>query len=237
MKNGEHSSVTIVIPTLNEAEGIRETIRNIPFEEIRRMGYSAEIIVVDANSTDGTKELARKLGAKIIVEPKRGYGRAYKTGFLHSNGDIIVTLDGDASYPSEYIPKLIKYLIDNDLHFITTDRFTLAEHESISRVNRLGNFILSIVARILFNIRIKDSQSGMWVFRRHILKEIMPISDKMAFSEEIKIRAFLRLRKVTEVSVPYRRRNGKRKLKIFRDGIMNFLHLFNLLMMVAVLKR
>lgn len=173
--------------------------------------------------------MARELGAKIIVEPKKGYGRAYKTVFSRSNGDIIVTLDGDASYPSEHIPKLIKYLIDNDLHFITADRLTLAEHGSISRVNRLGNFILSIATKILFGIKIKDSQSGMWVFRRHVLKEIMPVNDEMAFSEEIKIRAFLCLRKVTEISVPYKRRNGKRKLKIFRDGIANFLHLFNLL--------
>jgi glycosyltransferase involved in cell wall biosynthesis len=219
--------VSIVIPTLNEAKGIVETIAKIPLEELRRRGFDCEVIVVNGGSTDGTVEVAKSLGVKVVIEPRRGYGRAYKTGFTHAKGDIIVALDGDASYPSELIPKLIELLVDKELDFITTDRFASAP-SSMKLLNRIGNLILSSTTRLLFKINLRDSQSGMWVFRRHLLRRVMPGSEGMPFSEEIKINAFHRTKRAAEVPIPYRERVGARKLRMFRDGLMNLLYLLKL---------
>jgi glycosyltransferase involved in cell wall biosynthesis len=221
--------LSIVIPTLNEATGIASTIESIRLDELRRAGFDTEILIVDGGSEDGTIEVARKLGAKVIVEPRRGYGRAYKTGFSRLKSDIIVTIDGDGSYPGDLIPRLVRLLSRNrELDFITTNRFSQRKATEINLLHRLGNFILSLTTRVLFKIKIKDSQSGMWIFRRSALKEILPVSDGMPFSEEIKVKAFLRLKGVIEVPIPFRKRIGSAKLKVSRDGFKNLLFLFKL---------
>lgn len=216
--------VSIVIPTLNEAEGIRETISRIPAKELRDTGYDVEIIVVDGGSRDGTDRIAKELGALIVYEPRRGYGRAYKTGFSVAKGDIIVTLDGDASYPPEVIPHLLKLMHDLNLDFMTTER--IPQPGAMSFINKVGNYILTLVTRILFRVDLRDSQSGMWAIKREVLKDIIPRGDGMEFSEEIKIKAFLCRKRVYKYPVPYYKRVGKPKLKRLRDGLRNLIYLF-----------
>jgi len=219
--------VSFVIPALNEEEGIKKTIKSIPKKKLEEMGYEVEIIVVDGGSKDRTKEVAEELGAKVIVEPRRGYGRAYKTGFEHVSGDIIVTGDADGTYPFEEAPRLIKMLEDEGLDFINTNRFEKMEPGAMSLMHKIGNWVLTVAARILFGVNIKDSQSGMWVFRREILKNMELLGDGMEFSEEIKIRAFKRF-KAKEVGIEYRQRVGEKKLRSFKDGIRNLMYLFKL---------
>lgn len=216
--------VSIVIPTLNEAEGIRETIGRIPVHELKAMGYDVEIIVVDGGSKDGTDKIAKELEAFVIYEPRRGYGRAYKTGFSVAKCDVIVTLDGDASYPPEIISELVRLMNSLDIDFITTSRIPQAE--AMSFINKVGNYILTLVTRILFRINIRDSQSGMWVIKKEILEDILPRGEGMEFSEEIKIKAFLCGKKVYEYPIPYYKRAGKPKLRRIRDGLRNLVYLF-----------
>jgi hypothetical protein len=104
-------------------------------------------------------------------------------------------------------------------------------------VNRVGNWVLSLAAKVLFKTKFNDSQSGMWIFRRRVLRDIMPNSDGMPFSEEIKVRASLNVDRVEEVIVPYVRRKGSTKLRILRDGLGNLLYLFRLFVMRGVRKR
>lgn len=80
------SKISIIIPSLNEEEGIEGVIHAIPKDELCSMGFDVQILVVDGNSQDRTRELASKAGAEVIVEPRRGYGRAYKAGFAHATG-------------------------------------------------------------------------------------------------------------------------------------------------------
>jgi len=216
--------ISIVIPTLNEAKGIQETISRIPIKELKSMGYDVEIIVVDGGSKDGTDEIAKKLGAFVVYEPRRGYGRAYKTGFSVAKGDIIVTLDGDASYPPEIIPKLLKLMNKLNADFINTIR--IPQKGAMSFINKVGNYILTLTARLLFRVPIRDSQSGMWVIKREILDDILPRANGMEFSEEIKIKAFLCGKKVYEYPILYYKRKGKPKLRRLHDGFRNLLYLF-----------
>jgi len=164
--------ISIILPTLNEEKGIGKTIDSIDKDYFKKKGWEIEIIVVDGNSKDKTREIAEKKGAKIIIEPRKGYGRAYKTGLAKAEGDIIVTGDADATYPFDKIHEYIQYLIDHNLDFITTDRFANLKKGSMSLKHKFGNWILSTTLRILFRIKIKDSQSGMWIFKREALKKI-----------------------------------------------------------------
>ena len=220
----ERKLISIVIPALNEEEGIKRTIESIPIENLNKMGYDVEIIVVDGGSKDKTREIAESLGAKVIIEPRKGYGRAYKTGFEHARGDIIVTGDADGTYPFELIPQFVKMLEEKNLDFINTNRFKGLEKGSMSFMHIIGNKILTLAVRVLFGVKIEDSQSGMWIFKRDLLKKLDIRGDGMEFSEEIKIEAFKK-GKAIEVGIPYRKRIGEKKLKSFRDGLRNLVYL------------
>jgi glycosyltransferase involved in cell wall biosynthesis len=204
---------------MNEEESIGKVIDAV-HEAMRNTEYQYEILVVDTNSRDRTREIAWEKGAIVIDEPRRGYGRAYKTGFQMAKGDILVTLDADCSYPAEMIPRLIETLSQENVEFITTNRFGKMEREAMSFKHRVGNWILTVTTNILFGIRVRDSQSGMWVFRKECLSRMNLISDGMPFSEEIKIEAFKKARAM-ELPIEYRKRIGKVKLSSWKDGWQN----------------
>ena len=147
-----------------------------------------------------------------------------------ATGDIIVTGDGDATYPFERIHKYIQMLLDQDLDFITTDRFAELKHGSMSAKHYFGNTILLWALRILFFINIKDSQSGMWIFKKSALKKIQPIEefdDGMPFSEEIKIEMFSNNKiKAREIPSALYAREGEVKIESFADGWKNLKYLF-----------
>ena len=207
--------ITVIIPCLNEEQGVEQVLRSMP-------EFVDETIVVDNGSTDRTSEVARGLGAKVIPEDVRGYGRSYKTGFASATGDLIITLDGDHSYP----PDAISYLLEAFLHlqadFLNASRFPVRDPRAMSFKHKLGNLILSLAMSILYLRWVRDSQSGMWVFRRSILEHMRLTSDGMAFSEEIKIEA-LKSRRVrfVEISIQYTSRLGEIKLNPWRDGFYN----------------
>lgn len=214
--------LSVIIPTMNEEESIGQVIDSV-HQALR--GWEYEVLVVDTNSKDRTRDIALAKGAVVIEEPRRGYGRAYKTGFERSKGDVIATLDADCTYPAEDIPALHRLLVDQGLDFITTNRFAQLEEGAMTAKHRVGNFALTLVSNLFFGVRIKDSQSGMWVFRRSILDKLVLSDDGMPMSEEIKIEAF---RKVNskEVPIAYRRRVGEVKLSSWKDGWKNMKFLF-----------
>ena len=212
-------SITVIIPCLNEEQGIEEVL-------IRMPEYVDEVIVVDNGSTDRTADIARARGAKVIHEDVRGYGRAYKKGFAHATGDIIVTLDGDHSYPVDAISYLVEALLHLSVDFLNASRFPVRDRRSMSFKHMVGNLILSATMSVLFFHWVRDSQSGMWVFRRSILEQIRLEADGMAFSEEIKVEAIKnRNIRFAEIPVMYTSRLGEIKLNPWRDGVQNILFL------------
>jgi dolichol-phosphate hexosyltransferase len=208
-------AITVIIPCLNEEQGIEKVLRAMP-------EFVDETIVVDNASTDRTSEVAASLGAKVIREDVRGYGRAYKRGFACATGDLIVTLDGDHSYPVDALSYLLEAFLHLDVDFLNASRFPVRDSQAMSFKHKMGNLMLSIAMSVLFFRWVRDSQSGMWVFRRSIIKEMKLESDSMAFSEEIKIEV-LRNRKLRfgEISIMYSARLGEIKLNPWRDGIQN----------------
>jgi hypothetical protein len=212
--------ITVVIPCLNEEKGLAEVLARIP-------SFVDEVIVVDNNSTDRTAEVARSRGAVVLHEEVRGYGRAYKTGLRQSRGDIIVTLDGDHSYPPDAISYLLEAFLHSGVRFLSASRFPLKNKNAMSVKHRIGNKLLSLAMSVLYFRWIRDSQSGMWVFERSSLDEMRLVSDGMAFSEEIKIEAIIRKGiGFREIYIDYSNRMGEIKLRPWRDGFRNLLFLF-----------
>ena len=217
MYKGLH--LTVIIPCLNEEQGIERVLSGMP-------SFVDEVIVVDNASTDGTSAVARSRGATVIHENVRGYGRSYKRGFAHATGDVIVTLDGDQSYPVDALSYLLEAFLHLDVDFLNASRFPVRDRRAMSFKHKVGNLILSLAMSVLFLRWVRDSQSGMWVFRRSILKEMALESDGMAFSEEIKVEAIRNPRiRFGEISIQYSSRLGEKKLNPWRDGVHNLLFL------------
>ena len=221
----EWMKVSIVIPTLDEEEGIGVTLDSIKREEFAKRGWDLEIIIVDGDSRDKTREIAEQKGARVIIEPRKGYGRAYKTGLKEVDGDIIITGDADGTYPFHIAHEYVDMLLEQNLDFITTNRFAGLDKKAMTFKHFFGNFVLSSALRLLYRIKIKDSQSGMWIFRKDALKKLKPLeefNDGMPFSEELKIEMFSNKKiKAKEVPSFLFERKGEAKIESFADGWKN----------------
>lgn len=207
--------ISVVIPCYNEEEGVKLVIESLP-------ECVDEVVVVDNNSTDRTAEVAQALGARVVKETRKGYGAAYKAGLPAVTGDVTITMDGDGTYPAEQIEELVDYLVDRKLDFVSASRFPLKNPEAMNFSNKLGNMILTISMLVLYGKAIKDSQSGMWVYRSAIYPKLKLTSDGMPFSEEIKIEAIRNGEiRFSEYHVNYHQRVGEVKLDKWRDGFRN----------------
>ncbi len=231
---------TLVIPTLNEAASIAHVLRLFRTAAtaandsvFRDDPVEWEVLVVDGVSSDGTAAIAEAEGARVVLEPRRGYGRAYRTGFEAARGTIIATSDGDATYPVETVPMLVKKVQDEKIDFLTGNRFAYLDRDSMTTEHRVGNGILNWFVNVAFHRYLRDlpgrqlmdSQSGFWVLRREILDRLRLTQDGMAFSEELKIEAVVRGARFVEVPIRYGERWGPPKLQSWRDGIQNLLYL------------
>lgn len=207
--------ISVVIPCYNEEDGVRRVIESLP-------DSVDEVVVVDNNCTDRTVEVATSLGARVVEEKTPGYGAAYKRGLPEATGDVTVTMDGDATYPAEQINELVEYLVDNEVDFISASRFPLKDPKSMNFSNKMGNMILTVAMLVLYGRGVRDSQSGMWVYRTEVLPKLNLTSDGMPLSEEIKIEA-IRARDVrfAEYHINYHPRIGEVKLQKWRDGFLN----------------
>lgn len=221
--------VTILIPTLDEEQGIGPTLDMVDREAFEKRDWDLEMLVIDGDSQDRTREEAEARGARVVVEARRGYGRAYKTGFHEARGDVLVTGDADGTYPFDRCHAYIEHLLLHDLDFVTCDRYADLGDGAMSAKHRLGNWVLSTTARSLFWVRMRDSQSGMWIIRKEALTRIPfdALPDGMAFSQEIKIEALKRKDiKAEEIPASLRARLGDAVIESWRDGFGNLMALF-----------
>lgn len=215
-------SISVVIPCFNEERGIGTVLERMP-------GYVDEVIVVDNNSVDGTARIAEERGARVVHEQRKGYGSAYQAGLPQARGDIIATLDGDGTYPATEIAPIIDWMLACRVDFVSASRFPLQKPEAMRRRNWLGNMILTYTTRVLWLTRMRDSQSGMWVFRHEMLRHLRLTSLGMPFSEEIKIEAMTHpYYRFAEYPIRYEERIGESKLFPFQNGLENLLFLFKL---------
>jgi len=223
--------VTVVIPTLNEEKSIGKVIDGIKKELTGR--YSYNILVVDGYSNDDTVKIAREKGARVIFQKGKGYGDAYLTGFEYVRKkfqpDIIVMMDGDCTYDPSDIPLLVDPVIRGKADMVIGNRFIKMEKGAMSKINRLGNKILSKIAQWTLNINVNDTQSGYRAFKTSILDNMSLNSSGMPFAIELLAEAYRTGLKVIEIPVSYHKRlGGASKLSPLKDGMRILLTIIRL---------
>jgi glycosyltransferase involved in cell wall biosynthesis len=208
--------VSVVIPCLNESESIQECVRTAR-RVLRKNWITGEVVVVDNGSDDGSGDLARGAGARVVDEPRRGYGNAYLAGFAAARGDYIVMIDADMTYDFDEIPRFVRQL-DDGAHLVMGNRMLAVEPGAMSVLSRIGNPLLSGFLNLLFRTPVRDAHCGMRAFRRDILPALELRAAGMEFASEMVIRATRARLEIRELPIALRRRGGTSKLVPFRDG-------------------
>src|SRR2546427_253191 len=140
--------VSVVIPTMNEEASIGAVI-----DEVRSalVDWDLEILIVDTDSRDRTRDIAIAKGARVVPEPQRGYGRAYKTGFAAATGTFVATLDADLTYPASRFPDFLAALAEDRADFVSGDRLSGLPDGAMTGMHRVGNEIPNIAFRSLYD--------------------------------------------------------------------------------------
>jgi glycosyltransferase involved in cell wall biosynthesis len=209
--------VSVVIPCLNEAENIEACV-TAALEAIVRMDVPGEVVVADNASEDDSAALAERAGARVIVEPRRGYGSAYLAGFAASKGRYIVMADADLTYDFNEIPRFVAEL-DAGAELVMGDRMDNIQPGAMPWLHRyIGNPILTGLLNLFFRTGVNDAHCGMRALRRDVLARLDLRTTGMEFASEMVIRASKEKLRIAEFPIEYRPRGGESKLSSFRDG-------------------
>ncbi|CAN5239846.1 hypothetical protein BH09PAT2_BH09PAT2_01380 [soil metagenome] len=168
--------VTVIIPCYNEEKGIGKVLDSMPFKKLAHHGFQVDVVVVDNNSKDSTKEEVRKRNIKIIHEPLRGKGHALKTGFMSVSPDTkyVVILDGDNTYKAEEMPRLLEPLQNNFCDVIVGSRIGgKTIRGSLTSSHRFINWVFAFMVRHFYNANITDCLSGYFAFKRESLNKLV----------------------------------------------------------------
>lgn len=209
--------VSVVIPCLNEAENIEQCV-TLAREVLDRNGIPGEVIVADNDSDDGSAELAAAAGARVVHEPRRGYGSAYLAGFAAARGDYIVMGDADLTYDFNEIPRFLREL-DDGADMVIGDRMKNIHPGAMPWLHRyIGNPLLSGFLNLLFRTGVNDAHCGMRALRRSTLPRLALRTTGMEFASEMVIRAAKENLDIRQFDIEYHPRGGESKLSSFRDG-------------------
>jgi glycosyltransferase involved in cell wall biosynthesis len=214
----KYPKICVIIPALNEEKAIEQTIKSIPKNQISEIGYEVNILVVDNGSTDNTIELAQKAGAEVVVETAKGKGNAFRTGLKYVDADFIFMIDGDSTYPANYISEMLRQLEHHDV--VIASRLRKKVHSScMSRLNFFGNCLLSRMASILYRKKISDVCSGLWGFRAEVVRKLRLKAKGFELEAELFSKIAKKNLSFHEVAIPYAARNSASKLRVLRDGM------------------
>src|SRR4051812_41733336 len=209
--------VSVVIPCLNEEENIVECVTRAR-HALEEHGLPGEVIVADNDSDDRSAQLAADAGARVVHEPRRGYGSAYMAGFGAARGKYIVMGDADLTYDFRDIPRFLEQL-EQGADLVMGDRMDNIQPGAMPWLHRyVGNPVLSGVLNLFFKTGIRDAHCGMRGLRRDILPQLDLRTPGMEFASEMVIRASKEGLDIREFPIHYHPRGGESKLSSFRDG-------------------
>ncbi len=215
--------VSVVIPTLNEAGNILEAVTTIHND----LAYPKEIIIVDGNSTDGTIEIVKDLGyCRLIIEPRRGYGLALRTGMKNAKGNIIVMVDGDGTYEVKHINRMLDKMVEKDVDMVLATRM-YDPNKAMGFMNFLGNKVITWCFDFFYSQFLSDTQSGFRAISHEAIDNVDLTQDDMAYATEMLIKFAKEGYNMVEVPTTYKsRKYGRPKLRRFKSGIEIFSTIF-----------
>lgn len=216
--DGEHPELSVVMPCLNEEEGLAGSIRSIRSIFLQE-GIDGEIVVSDNGSTDNSRRIALAEGCRVVEEPVRGYGAAYLRGLSAARGDLIIMADSDHTYDFGAIPDFVRRLREG-CDLVMGSRFKGTIHRGAMPWARryIGNPVLSSMTRLLFRTRLSDIHCGMRGLRRSAVERMNLQMPGMEFATEMVVAAVNSGLRIAEVPVNYFPRKGISKLNPFTDA-------------------
>ena len=199
--------VSVIIPTHNEAQAIGRVLADLPSDLV------TEVIVVDSNSTDGTPDIARRMGAQVIQEPRRGYGRACLTGLANAdNPDVVVFLDGDYSDRPSELPILLAPIIEGRADITLGSRLdSKNNHGALPWHQSFGNRLAAGLITLLYGVKITDL-GPFRAARASVLRALSLEEATYGWAVEIILKGALAGFRIVEVPVSYHPRIGKSKI-------------------------
>jgi len=209
--------VSVVIPCLNEEENIEACV-GAAREALEAAEIAGEVVVADNASEDRSAEFASAAGARVVTEPRRGYGSAYLAGFAAARGRYIVMADADLTYDFREIPRFVEKLEDG-AELVLCDRMDNIQPGAMPWLHRyVGNPILTGILNVFFRTGVSDAHCGMRALRRDVLPRLDLRTTGMEFASEMVIRASKEKLDIREFPIEYHPRGGESKLSSFRDG-------------------
>jgi len=209
--------VSVVIPCLNEAESIEACVKAAR-GALDQGGYVGEVLVVDNGSTDGSGGLAAGAGARVVHEPRRGYGNAYLAGLAAAQGRYIVMLDADMTYDAGELPRFVAALEEGG-DMVLGDRMKSIQPGAMPWLHRhVGNPMLTGLLNTLFGTEVNDAHCGMRAVRREVLPKLDLRTTGMELASEMVIRAAKAGLDIRQFPIEYHPRQGESKLSTWSDG-------------------
>lgn len=217
------SKLIILIPCYNEEKSIAHVIKKMPLKKLRDMGLESEIIVINNNSTDKTRDVAIKAGARVIDERKKGKGNAMRRGFasLPADTKYVVMLDGDDTYAPNEVIRLVEPLQSKFCKVVIGSRLGgRMQHNAMNSVSRLGNWFFTHMVRLTYKVAVTDVLTGYFAWTKEAIDELAPHLHSGGFAIEMEmITKMARLKyEIYSVPISYHPRIGSSNLRPLYDG-------------------
>lgn len=220
-------TLSVVIPCLNEEKTVGFCVEEA-FRAVQALGLEGEVIVVDNGSTDCSGTIAREKGARVVSEPKQGYGYAYRRGFQEAKGEILIMADADGTYNFSDLKKMV-HPLNNGADLVIGSRLKGRMFPGAMPWFRLylGNHIATGLLNLLLEKNISDCMSGFRSFRSSAFRDISFRSKGMEFPIEMIVVALRKGLQISEVPITYHPRRGNHsKFKLFHDSFAVLRYLF-----------
>lgn len=208
--------VTFVVPAKDEAYSIGATLQSLPLSTLHAEGYETEILVLDGNSRDATRQIARQHGARVIRDRSHGKAAALRDARTAIRGEWVVMLDADGTYAPDAIPRMLDVLHSGEADVVMGCRVVQAG--AMTALHRFGNRMLSLGASLLYMRAVRDLCTGLWAFRSDVLQQLPMRSEGFDLEAEMFALCTRLGLRVATTRVDYLPRVGHSKLKT-SDGI------------------
>ncbi|MBU1197109.1 glycosyltransferase [Candidatus Micrarchaeota archaeon] len=213
------TDICVLIPTLNEEDAIFDVVKTLP-KRVRNLKVTP--VVIDGRSKDRTVSRAKQAGATVLIQKTRGKGAAIQEALEQISCDYVVFIDGDGTYQSVELPKLVEPLMDGKTDMTVATRLAQRDSASITPFNTLGNIAFNALIRFFYGKNITDMLTGYRALSRKKLDELNLVSQAFEVETEITIEALRNNLRIHEFPLFYKKRKGQTKLNPIHDGLRIF---------------
>ena len=208
---GSNVLASVIVPAYNEEAGIGFVLDSV----FQAVDSRCEVLVVDDGSADATSLIASRFPCRIVRHVQnRGKGEAMMTGLRHAEGDYVIFIDADGTYPADFIPQMIDLLATSDVVYCSRS----SGRDNIPFLNRIGNQVFHNSIRYAYGFQGRDYATGLYGIRKSHLEGMDIVSSGFAIEPEIAIKASRMKLRIHDIPIEYQPRKGKPKLGSFKAG-------------------